>query len=220
MKTALTGARIFDGTRFIDHSALIVEGSTIHSIVAENQLPEGCQKKGLDGGLLTPGFIDLQINGGGGILFNNDPSESALKTMTDALVPYGVTRLMPTLITDTPEVTTKAIEAACAAQKSNPGVLGIHVEGPFFSTLKNGVHRRDRIRELSDSDWTWLQTMASIPSILTLAPEQVSSQDIQRIVDLGIRVCAGHTNATYDDVLRAHDAGQSGFTHLLMPCDP
>lgn len=220
MKTALTGARIFDGTRFIEDSALVIDDTTVHGVVAQSQLPEGCLETHLNGGVLTPGFIDLQINGGGGVLFNNDPSEATLKTMTDALASYGVTRLMPTLITDTAELTRQAVAAARAAEQSNPGVLGIHVEGPFFSTLKNGVHRRDRIRTLTDADWSWLDSMSQIPAILTLAPEQVDNDDIRRIAALGIRVCAGHTNATYDEVLRAHDAGQSGFTHLFNAMRP
>lgn len=220
MKTALTGARIFDGTYFHNDSALVIEDESILAIVLTGDIPADCQKIDLGGGLLAPGFIDLQINGAGGVLFNNSPNVETLKTMTDALLPYGVTRLLPTVITDVPEVTSAAVDAAIAAQKDNPGVLGIHVEGPFFSTQKNGVHRRDRIRLLNEFDWQWIERMATIPAILTLAPEEVPTEEIKRISELGIRVSAGHTNATYNEILAAHDAGQSGFTHLFNAMRP
>lgn len=215
MKSALTGARIFDGRQFHDECALIIENQYIDGIVPAEDIPQDCQCTSVDGGILTPGFIDLQINGAGGVLFNNAPHVETLKTMSDALLPFGVTRLLPTLMTDTQEVTIAAVNAAVQAQADNPGILGIHVEGPFFSPLKRGIHSRERIRTLTESDWAWIATMATVPAILTLAPEQVHPTDIRRIHQSGIRVSAGHSNATYAQIFAAHDAGLSGFTHLF-----
>lgn len=215
MKTALTGANVFDGHRVIENAALIYEENSIIGVVPRDEVPADCTITELNGGLLSPGFIDLQINGAGGVLFNNAPDIESLKTMAAAVRPLGVTRILPTIITDDITVTRAAVDACTEASKTVPGILGIHVEGPFFCLKKNGVHQKDKIRKVGNEDWDWIKKLSDIPSILTLAPDQVSPSDIQKISDLNIRICAGHTNATYDQVVSAHNAGLSGFTHLF-----
>lgn len=213
-KTALLGARIFDGFSIHEHSALLFADEHIVALTPADRIPIGYQPIKLAGGLLAPGFIDLQINGGGGLLLNNAPSAQTMLTMAQSQVPFGVTRILPTVISDAVSVTEQAIAAAKTCAHNDTGVLGIHIEGPFFSQQKAGVHRADQIRALANSDWAWLETLAGLPAILTLAPEQVPSAAIARMAALGVRVCAGHSNATLADVVQAHDHGLSGFTHL------
>ncbi|MFT7697472.1 MAG: N-acetylglucosamine-6-phosphate deacetylase, partial [Reinekea sp.] len=183
--TALIGARIFDGFRVHADSALLFADDRIVGLIPAGHIPTGYRTIQLAGGLLAPGFIDLQINGGGGVLLNNVPTEQTMLTMAQSQVPFGVTRILPTVISDTVEVTDQAISAAQRCLKQDSGVLGIHIEGPFFSGEKSGVHRADKIRALVSSDWLWLERLAGLPSILTLAPERVSAEAIARIAALG-----------------------------------
>ena len=212
--TALTGARIFDGFRIQIDSALLFADDRIVVLIPADRIPTGYRTIRLAGGLLAPGFIDLQINGGGGVLLNNVPTEQTMLTMAQSQVPFGVTRILPTVISDSVEVTDQAISAAQRCVKQDSGVLGIHIEGPFFSGEKSGVHRADKIRALVSGDWLWLERLAGLPSILTLAPERVSAEAIARIAALGVRICAGHSNASSEQVVAAHEQGLSGFTHL------
>lgn len=214
MKFALRGATIFDGYTTHQNSALLIDGEHIHSIVSEDSIPSDFSITELTGGTLAPGLIDLQVNGGGGVLLNNAPTQDTLETMARGHAKFGVTRILPTVISDTPEVSIAAIRSAKKCDVKHSGVLGIHIEGPFFSIEKAGVHRIEKLRSLAASDWTWLKELAELPSIITLAPEQTSLEDIEAIAELGIRICAGHTNAHYQDVKNAFDHGLSGFTHL------
>ncbi|MDN3650450.1 N-acetylglucosamine-6-phosphate deacetylase [Reinekea marina] len=215
MKFALRGAAVFDG--YITHQkcALLTQGDCIVSIVPENNIPEDYKSIHLDGGTIAPGFIDLQVNGGGGVLLNNAPTVETLNTMAAGHAKFGVTRILPTVISDKPKVALNAIESAKQCDKQHSGIIGIHVEGPFFNEEKAGVHQSEKLRVLAESDWSWIEQLAALPSILTLAPEKIDNKDIQRIDELGIRVCAGHTNATYSQVEEAHKHGLSGFTHLF-----
>ena len=220
MKLALTGARIFDGFCIHEHAAVVIENEKIVGITPNTAIPLDCQVVHLAGGLLAPGLIDLQINGAGGVQFNNAPTTATLATMAESMLPFGVTHILPTIITDDVQVTLAAITAASEAEKCIPGILGIHVEGPFFSLQKKGVHRRDAIRSLEKNDWTWLENLQTLPTLLTLAPEKVALDDIERLAGMGIRLCAGHTDAGYDDVINAHNKGLSGFTHLYNAMSP
>jgi len=215
MKYALIGARIFDGYSIVEQSALLVENDQIIDIVPSSSVGTSYEKIELQGGLLAPGFIDLQINGAGGVLLNNAPTEETMQIMADSIAAYGVTRILPTLISDDQTVTREAVQAALSATKKNSGVLGIHIEGPFFNSKKSGVHQKDKIRVLQEDDWDWLTQLAAIPAIVTLAPEKMQLDEIEKMDRLGIRICAGHTNAHYDDIAEAHEKGLSGFTHLF-----
>lgn len=213
---ALTGARLFDGDRFLDDHALILDGDRIQAVLPERELPGDMNREPLPGGILAPGFVDLQVNGGGGVLFNNAPSVASLEQMTRGHRSQGTTRLLPTTISDTEANLDACIAAVQEARAVNPGILGVHIEGPFFSHFRRGVHREEYLRPLRDRDVNYLiDVAAELPVLLTLAPEMTAAGQIERLVSAGIRVSAGHTNATQAQVAAAIREGLSGFTHLF-----
>lgn len=212
----LHAQRLFDGNNFLDDQVLTISDGKIISI---DQNIENLDVK-IDG-LVVPGFIDLQINGGGGALFNDSPSVENLKVIMAAHAKYGTTAIMPTLITDKVEVMEQAADAIAAALAQNvPGIIGIHFEGPHLSVAKKGTHCEEYIRPISDAEWKVLSRLDIGQVIVTLAPETVSTEDIQRMVKLGIKVCLGHTNADYKTTQQAIDAGATGFTHLFNAMSP
>jgi len=163
----------------------------------------------------------LQVNGGGGALFNDSPSVENLKVIMSAHAKFGTTAMMPTLITDKVEVMQQAAEAiAQAIDEAVPGIIGIHFEGPHLSVEKKGTHCADYIRPISDAEWKILSRQDIGQIIVTLAPETVSTEDVNRMVKLGVKVCLGHTNADYQTAQQAIDAGASGFTHLFNAMSP
>ncbi|MDO3382955.1 N-acetylglucosamine-6-phosphate deacetylase [Gilvimarinus algae] len=224
MKQALTGARIFTGDQFLDNKALIIGGSAIIA-VSENDnvvrdFPDA-QLVELDGGILAPGFIDLQVNGGGGAFFTNDTSVSALQTMLDGHRPTGTTGMLPTLISDTRQTHQAGVKAvADAVAQGMSGVLGIHIEGPFFDMEKRGAHNAKYIRDIEGDDLDWLTHLDATRVMLTLAPEHTQPGQVRQLVEAGIIVCGGHTNAHYEQVMAAIDEGLSGFTHLYNAMRP
>ncbi len=143
MKRALLGSQIFCGERFYDHHALLIDGNSIIEIVDENNITKAFNKIELNQGILAPGFIDLQVNGGGGILFNNRPTKESLNTIINAHQFFGTTSIMPTVISDSIKVLTKCTRAIAQEIKKNSGLLGIHIEGPFFSLKYRGVHQKN-----------------------------------------------------------------------------
>ncbi|PTY38045.1 N-acetylglucosamine-6-phosphate deacetylase [Saccharospirillum sp. MSK14-1] len=221
MHTALIAPSLFDGVTRHGPSALLIEGETVHGRVPVSEVPSHYQQETLNRGVLTPGLLDLQVNGGGGVLLNNQPDAEALAAMASGHASAGVARILATLISDRLAVTEAGVMAAVEAAKDlHSGILGVHVEGPFFSQERNGVHHPNWLRRLDDADWVWLKQAAHVPAIITVAPEQIDPIDIQRMVALGLRVSAGHTNALHDEVRRALDAGLSGFTHLYNAMRP
>lgn len=221
MHTALIAPALFDGVERHGPSALLIEGDSVRGRVAPAEVPSQYQRQELSSGVLAPGLLDLQVNGGGGVLFNNQPDAEALAAMARGHASAGVARILATLISDRPAVTEAGVQAAvAAAADAHSGILGVHVEGPFFSQERNGVHHSSWLRRVDDADWAWLEQAARVPAIVTVAPEQVEPADIRRMVSLGLRVSAGHTNAVHDEVRRALDAGLSGFTHLYNAMRP
>jgi len=221
MHTAVIAPNIYDGFERHGPSAILIEDRRIVGRVPEGEIPSHYNVERLPGGILTPGLIDLQVNGGGGVLLNNNPTAEGLVAVAAGHASAGVARVLATVISDKREVTSEFVDAGVtAAGDPDSGILGVHIEGPFFSPDRNGVHRRAVLRTLDESDWRWIRQAATVPAILTLAPEQVDPDDIRKMVELGIRVSAGHTNATHADVVRAIDAGLSGFTHLFNAMRP
>ncbi|MET0245300.1 MAG: N-acetylglucosamine-6-phosphate deacetylase [Sphingomonas sp.] len=175
----------------------------------------------LDGGWLVPGFVDTQVNGGGGVLFNDDISVDGIAAIGAAHARFGTTAFLPTLISDTPEHVAAALDAADAAIAAGvPGVVGVHIEGPFINPAKRGIHEADRIRQLDPAMVELLSRPRAGRVVLTIAPERASLAHVQTLVSHGVIVCAGHTNATYDEVQSAVAAGLSGFTHLFNAMSP
>ena len=170
--------------------------------------------------MARPGFIDIQVNGGGDVLLNDDPSPAAMAHIARAHRKFGTTALLPTLITDTPEKMRAALAAANEAAATNPGVPGIHLEGPFLSPEKPGVHNRALIRQPGPEDMEMLTAPRAGVTLVTLAPERVPSGFIAQLAKSGIRVSLGHSMATYDETKAAQAEGLSGFTHLFNAMRP
>ena len=215
MKRALLGSQIFCGERFYDHHALLIDGNSIIEIVDENNIPKAFNKIELNQGILAPGFIDLQVNGGGGILFNNRPTKESLNTIINAHQFFGTTSIMPTVISDSIKVLTKCTRAVTQEIKKNSALLGIHMEGPIFSLKYRGVHQKKYISKLSSEYLELFSNLKEYPVILTLAPECISIKDLNHLASLGLKIMAGHTDASYDELEQAAKNNLNGFTHLF-----
>jgi N-acetylglucosamine-6-phosphate deacetylase len=175
----------------------------------------------LDGGWLVPGFIDTQVNGGGGVLFNDDISAGAIAAIGAAHARFGTTAFLPTLISDSPGHIAAALDAADTAIAAGvPGVVGVHIEGPFINEARRGIHEADRIRPIDDELVALLGRPHAGQVVLTVAPELVGPAHIRALTRAGVIVSAGHSNATYDEVCAALDAGMTGFTHLFNAMSP
>jgi len=215
-QTRFHAQRLFDGQAFFDDLVLTIVDGKITAIDQDTSNVDVIAT-----GLVVPGFIDLQVNGGGGALFNDTPSVDNLKTIMAAHARFGTTAMMPTLITDKFEVMQQAADAiAQAISEGVAGIVGVHFEGPHLSVDKKGTHCADYIRAISDDEWRVLSRQDIGQVIVTLAPETVSPEEIRRMVELGIKVCLGHTNADYQTAQKAIDAGASGFTHLFNAMSP
>ena len=215
MKQALLGSQIFCGERFYDDHALLVDGKSIVDIVDKNNTPDNFNKIELDQGILAPGFIDLQVNGGGGVLFNNSPNKESLNTLIKAHQFFGTTSVMPTVISDSLEVLEQCIKTVTEEIKNNSSLLGIHIEGPFFNTKYRGVHQKQYISTINSDYLNLFESLKGFPVMLTLAPECISSQQLKHLTSLGIKTLAGHSDATYDELDDAIKNGLDGFTHLF-----
>ena len=215
MKQALLGSQIFCGERFYDDHALLVDGKSIVDIVDKNNTPDNFNKIELNQGVLAPGFIDLQVNGGGGVLFNNSPNKESLNAIIKAHQFFGTTSVMPTVISDSLEVLEQCITTVTEEIKNNSSLLGIHIEGPFFNTKYRGVHQKQYISTINSDYLNLFESLKGFPVMLTLAPECISSQQLKHLTSLGIKTLAGHSDASYDELDDAIKNGLDGFTHLF-----
>lgn len=219
-RVALTGARIFDGARLIDGQAVIVDGNRIAAVVPVREIPAGVERHNIEG-LLAPGFIDCQVNGGGGVMFNTHTSAKGIAAIGAAHRRYGTTGFLPTLITDArPKLAEalRATEAAIAAKV--PGVLGVHLEGPFLNPERKGVHD-PRLMRLIEADDVATVTRANAGRVMmTIAPERMAIPIIAKLAAAGIVLSAGHTTASYETLMEARKAGLSGYTHLFNAMPP
>ena len=220
MTVALTGARIFDGSHMLDGRAVVIENGRIAGVPHERDLGTGVERHTVSG-LLTPGFIDVQVNGGGGVLYNDVRTVEGLRTIAKAHRAYGTTGLLPTFITDTRETMAEAVEAMRDALSAGiPGVLGIHLEGPFISPERKGVHNPAFMRPMEEEDVAILTSLKEGRTLVTLAPERSSMDAIARLASAGVLVCAGHTAGDYATVMEAARHGLRGFTHLFNAMPP
>jgi N-acetylglucosamine-6-phosphate deacetylase len=218
---AIVNARVMTAEGLQAGLAVLVDGERIAAVVPADdarlaQLP----RHDLGGRLLLPGFIDTQCNGGGGVLFNNAPTLETLRVMAATHRRFGTTGLLPTLITDTFETMRAAVAAVSQALAERvPGILGIHLEGPFLHRDRKGIHDAGKFR-LPDEDHLALIAGAPGVKMLTLAPERVSHATVRALAEAGVVVSAGHTAATYDTTRAALRAGVRGFTHLFNAMTP
>ena len=217
MPIALINGRVLRGTSLVSGQCVLIGEGRIQDILpAEDPRCRGLERVDLGGALLLPGFIDIQVNGGGGVLFNDAPSVQTIRQIGRAHRRFGTTGFLPTLISTDLEVVSQAIEATRAAIAAGvPGVLGIHIEGPFLSMERKGVHDPAKLRELDDSALGLLSSLGAGRTVVTLAPEVTTPQIIRQLADAGVIVSAGHTNATYAEVTEALRNGLRGFTHLF-----
>src|SRR5690606_5820572 len=222
MTTALVNGRILLDDGFHDDVAVLLDGGRIQALLEPGDPSlAGADRVALAGGTLVPGFIDVQVNGGGGVLLNNTPTADGVRTIAAAHRRFGTTAMLPTLISDRIEVMRAAIDAVREAiAQSAPGVLGIHLEGPWLAPSRKGTHDAALFR-VPDADEVGLATsLGNRPRLLTLAPEHVPPATLRALVARGAIVAAGHTAGTWRDVRAGLDAGISGFTHLFNAMSP
>src|SRR4029077_11708388 len=220
-RTAVAASHVFDGVALHRDTAVMIDGTSITALLSRADVPANAQVRTLPDGLwLAPGFIDTQVNGGGGVLLNDDPTPKGISVIVSAHRKFGTTALLPTLITDLPETTSRAIRAADEAAASMPGVLGIHLEGPFLSPERPGVHDPRRLRRPGDDDLAIITAKRRGVTLVTLAPEQVPNGFIAALAAAGVRVALGHSMATYAQTRSAMADGLTGFTHLFNAMRP
>ena len=211
--------RVFDGT-LRDRMALRCENGLITDLRPTDQVPPGAASQRI-AGLVTPGFVDLQVNGGGGVLLNTSPSAEAMRAMAAAHRGFGTVGILPTVITDAPEVLAQAVDAAVATQ-GETGILGLHIEGPHISLARRGTHAAQFVRPFDAVTRFHVARLraAGIAVMITLAPEAVLPGQVADLVALGAAVSIGHSDATADEVRALLDEGASCFTHLFNAMSP
>jgi N-acetylglucosamine-6-phosphate deacetylase len=208
---------LFDGKTIKKNQMITVEDGTIHSIESSQFQDDAIKLTGL----VAPGFVDLQVNGGGGVLFNNQPNLDTLITMSRAHQQFGSTAILPTLITDDIETMQLAADAvASAIAQKVKGIIGIHFEGPHLSQPKKGIHPTQHIRQISPEEMALFKRNDLGLVCVTLAPENVSVETIKELVQANVKVCLGHSNASAEQTIAALKAGAQGFTHLFNAMSP
>ncbi|MFO1106651.1 MAG: N-acetylglucosamine-6-phosphate deacetylase [Amaricoccus sp.] len=220
--TVFRGAAIFDGARLLEEAALVVEEGRVVALVPQAEAPPG-ETVLLAGGVLAPGFLDLQVNGGGGLMLGDAASVEGIAAICDAHARFGATGILPTLITDTPEVTRAVVEAGIAAAEAGlPGFLGLHLEGPHLDPRRKGAHDPALIRPMTDADLALLVEAARrLPALMvTLAPVSATPQQIAALSGAGAVVSLGHSEEGYAASMAAFAAGARCVTHLFNAMSP
>lgn len=215
MPTIFCGATVFDGTCLHPGASLVVDSGRVTALTATP--PEGDVVR-LDGGILCPGLIDLQVNGGGGRMVDGHTDLSMLRHICGAHLSLGSTGILPTLITDTPEATSRVIAAGVQAARADvPGFLGLHLEGPHLDARRKGAHDAALIRPMTEDDLAMLIGAARhLPSLMvTLAPASVTNDQIARLAAAGVVVSLGHADCTHAEARAALAAGAGCATHLF-----
>lgn len=213
---ALTGAKLVTPDGVLESHSLLIADGRIEAFIDDGVVPIACPKIELDGGWIVPGFIDTQVNGGGDVLFNDKPTLDGVRAIAEAHRRYGTTGLLPTLISDDPDVVDAAMDAIDQAiEHCVPGVLGIHIEGPHLNPEKRGIHDASKFTLLDDAILDRLTRPTKGVRLVTIAPELAPTGAIRRLVDAGVIVAAGHSMAGYDETRSALDEGLSAFTHLF-----
>lgn len=212
----IIASEFFDGTALRGNSALLIKEGKVVDVVEAHQLPAGVKQTVLEGGILSPGLVDLQVNGGGGTLLINEPNPEAVLRIANAHLSRGTTAILPTVMSECAEVIEASANAVHEAwEKGNSTVCGLHIEGPFFNIERRGAHDKQFIRQVSLADESWLSIVKKLPALVTLAPETVAPERIADLSQAGAKVFAGHTDADAETIHRAIVSGISGFTHLF-----
>ena len=217
MTVALVNGRVLADDGIRHDRAVLLDGDRIVDVVtAADPRCKGTARHDLGGRLLLPGFVDTQVNGGGGVLFNAEPTVDAIRAIGEAHRRFGTTGFLPTLISDDLDVVARALGAVRAAMELGvAGVLGIHIEGPYLNVARKGVHSSEKLRGLDESAIGLLTSLRKGKTLVTLAPEMTTPSIISKLASAGVIVSAGHTNASYDEIRTALAHGLTGFTHLF-----
>jgi len=211
----LNPTRLFDGQVLHKGVAAQVQSGVVTGIAPAAEIPSGASVKILNG-TLSPSFFDIQINGGGGVLFNTSPNRAGLKTIANAHRRFGTQHWLPTVITDAPEVLETAVSAVLESF-GEYGIAGLHIEGPHIATARKGTHKPSFIRPFDSATMAQLKRLRAqgIPVLLTLAPESATPGQVAEIVALGVTVSIGHTNASAAEAEALLAKGATVFTHLF-----
>jgi N-acetylglucosamine-6-phosphate deacetylase len=220
-RLALVSGRVMTAGGLEDGLAVEIADGRIAALIPEKALPQNVPRRDLEGGLLLPGFIDTQVNGGGGALFNDAPSAATIARIGAAHRRYGTTGFLPTLISDDLSVVEAALTAVREARSAGvPGVLGAHIEGPFLSYARQGIHDPEHFRALDAPALDLLTRDWGGRVVATLAPEMVDRDAVRRLTAAGVILAAGHTNATYAQMRDGFADGFTGVTHLFNAMSP
>ncbi|URJ31504.1 N-acetylglucosamine-6-phosphate deacetylase [Blochmannia endosymbiont of Camponotus modoc] len=221
---ALINSTIYTGKEIIDNHALIVSKNVIKAICLNSELPKNIDVHDLSGALLTPGFIDLQINGCGGVQFNDHINAISICTLEKMQVTNqfsGCTSFLPTLITSDNVLMQRAVDVMRVFLSKNKNqALGLHLEGPFLNSIKRGIHNPILIRLPTKEMISYLCENSDVIRKITLAPEQLDMTFIQKLKKSGICVAIGHSNATYEQARFSFSYGVSFGTHLFNAMPP
>ncbi|WP_372784537.1 N-acetylglucosamine-6-phosphate deacetylase [Phenylobacterium sp.] len=221
MDVALVNGRVMTDQGLAHGLAVRLSGGRIAAVGPADEVAANARPHDLAGGLLLPGFIDIQVNGGGGALFNDAPTAKTIAAIGRAHRRFGTTGFLPTLISDELPAVEAAIAGVQAAIAGGvPGVLGVHIEGPFLNPKRKGIHELSKLRRIDEAAFELLTSLKAGRTLVTLAPETTNPEMIGRLVAAGVVVSAGHTNASYATVRSALDRGLSGFTHLFNAMAP
>jgi len=222
MIKALVNGRVFDGDQLHSGQAVIVEDNRVVALLPEHDIPEAVDVSwDLEGKILAPGLIDIQVNGGGGVMFNNAPTVETICSMAAAHRRFGTTGFLPTLISSDLDTMQQAIGAVGQAiAEGVPGVLGIHLEGPFLNADKRGIHDADKFCSLDEAAFELLTSLKTGRTLVTIAPELTTAEMISRLSKHGVVVFGGHSSASYEQAREALQSGMRGFTHLFNAMSP
>lgn len=218
---AIAADSVFDGDRLHRDCAVVIDGAEIAALMPRQEVPAALPCHDLPrGSWLAPGFIDVQVNGGGDVLFNDSPTVEGIAAIAAAHRRFGTTGLLPTLISDTAVTMRAAAAAVDAAMATMPAVLGIHFEGPFLSPERAGVHNKAMLRSPSPEELALLVAPRRGVTLATVAPERLPPGTVGMLAEKGVRVSLGHSVATYEETRAALAAGLTGFTHLFNAMPP
>ncbi len=219
MLTAFINATIYTGREVITGKALLIHDETISAIDVTESVPPGARIIDCTGKNIAPGLIDLQIAGGGGCLFSDSPSAEALTAMTESIIRSGTTGFLIAMPTNSPDVYRKAFRVIM--ENPHPAVLGLHLEGPYISSVRFGAHTKKYIRQPDVKEVeALLKEAGGTVRMMTLAPEECSSDVIRMLTDNGVTVAAGHSNATYEEAMTGFRNGVRTVTHLFNAMSP
>ncbi len=220
---------IFDGTSISEQKTIFIENGVIQDVISSHPLSFATKNKQEnlkdiqrirgDNSLLVPGFIDIQVNGAGGLLWNDSPDAETLEKIAVIHLKFGTTGILPTFISDSMEKMQLACESAHRVlQNQNPSIIGIHFEGPYLNQQKKGIHQQEFIREATSQEINFILDQKFPILLLTIAPEKFPENLLKSLVDANVHIFAGHSNASFEESQRAFSKGVKGVTHFFNAC--